>query len=225
MRMRRIIVPVLVAFALLTGAMPGAAQEEPTMSDMDIEGLQKMYSRSFAADISTMIAPASPEAMPAGWWLLTTLVLEFESEDTATAGLDTIREQITSTSAAGETAPMEEIELDLGDLDYAAQRADSAEGGVTTSMLLITARDGRYVYAAVGLTFGADPVPLVESTIRAMRDADVGDGAEMFHEDGTSTGGLWDKLPTVAAIAADAPVLTVANDTAYYPLPNATPAS
>jgi hypothetical protein len=223
--MRRIIVPVLVALALLAGAMPGAAQEEPTMSDLDIAGLEKMYGRAFAADMTAMMDPASPEAVLSGWWLLTTLVLEFESEGTASAGVETMREEIASSSAAGDAVVLEEVELDLDDLRYSAQRAENEQGGVTTSMLLVTAQDGRYVYAVVGLTFDENPAPLVESVILSMRDAEVGDDEEMYQQDGTSTGGLWAKLPAVENITSRAKVLTVVADTVYYPAPDSTPAA
>jgi hypothetical protein len=220
--MRNIIVPALLALALLTGAMTGAAaQEEPTVSDLDIAGLEKMYGRAFAADMTTMMDPASPAAMPSGWWLLTTLVLEFDSEDNASAGVDTMRQQ----SAAGGEVPMEDVDLNLDDLNYTAQRAVDTQEGVTTTMLMVTAQDGRYVYAVVGLTLGGDPAPLVETVVLAMRDAEVGEGEEMFTEDGTSTGGLWAKLPTVEEITSQAAALTVASDTVYYPAADATPAA
>lgn len=225
MGMRKFIVPAFLAFALLGGAMTGAAaQEEPTISDLDIAGLEKMYGRSFAADMTAMMDPASPEAMPSGWWLLTTQVLEFDSEDSARAGVETLREQIASTSGAGGAA-LEDVDLDLDGLNASAQRVDSTQEGVTSSMLLVTAQDGRYVYAVSGLTFGDDPAPLVESVVLSMRDADVSDDAEMFHEDGTSTGGLWAKLPTVEDITSQARALTVAFDAVYVPAAEGTPAS
>ena len=218
MGIRTFIVPVLLALTLLTGATTVAtAQEEPTLADMDLAGLQKMYGRAFAADMMAMMDPASPEAMPSGWWLLTTLVLEFDSEDAARAGLETI----VSTSVAGDGASLEQVELDLDNLNYTALRAEDE----MTSMLMVTAQDGPYVYAAVGITFREDPEPLVEAVITAMRDTDTSDDAEMFREDGTSTGGLWAKLPAVEHVTSRVESLTVANDTVYYPVAEATPAA
>lgn len=225
MRMRKVVIPALLVFALLTGGMIGvAAQEEPTMAELDIAGLEKWYGRSFAADMMAMLDPASPEAMPSGWWLLTTLVLEFDGEDSARAGVETLRELMASTGAESDAA-MDDVELDLGDLNSSAQRVEDQQDGMTTSYLQVTAQDGRYVYAVVGLTFGEDPAPLIESVVLSMRDADVSDDEEMFHQDGASTGGLWAKLPTVEDISSQAQVLTVAGDAVYYPLGDATPAA
>lgn len=220
MGIRAFIVPALLALTLLTGATTvAAAQEEPTMTDMDIEGLRKMYGRSFAVDMSAMMDTASPAAMPSGWWVLTTLVLEFDSEDTARAGFETMREEAAATGGAG--ASLEEVDLDLGDLAYSALRAEDE----MTSMLMVTAQDGEYVYAVVGLTFGEEPAPLVESVLKTMRDADTSDDAEVFREDGASTGGLWAKLPSVEDVTSRGEALTVAGDTVYYPAAEGTPAA
>ena len=55
--------------------------------------------------------------------------------------------------------------------------------------------------------------------LKAMRDADTSDDAEVFREDGASTGGLWAKLPSVEDVTSRVEALTVAGDTSTYRSP------
>jgi hypothetical protein len=223
MRMLKTIVPALIALVvLMTGAPAVAAQDtDPAMPEMDIEGLEKMYGRMFNGDMMAMIE--TPEGEATGWFMLTTMVLEFDSEDNAKAGFERLNEESTS-GAEGEDVELEDVELDL-DMDYMAKQAVDESEGMTTNMVVVTAQDGEYVYAVSGMTFGDDPTELVESTVKDMKDADTSDDEEMFHEDGTSMGGLWAKLPTVEHVQEQIPALSSVSDIVYYPAQESTPAA
>lgn len=222
MRMLRMIVPALLAFLLLAGATSStSAQGTPAASVEDIEGVERAYSRTFSVDETSLSNPASPEAAPTGWFTLTTAVVEFDNEENAMAGFEV---QAAVMNTTGVDMQFEDVELDL-DFKHTAQQAEEKQGAVTTSMMLVTAQDGEYVYAVAALTFGEDPTPVVESTIRAMRDADVSDDDEIFNTDGASKGGLWAKLPSAEDVTEQLEALTTVTDTIFVPQQEGTPAA
>jgi hypothetical protein len=65
-----------------------------------------------------------------------------------------------------------------------------------------------------------DAVALATTTIQAMIAAPAGDGPETFQADGTSTGGLWDKLPPGDGQSPAG--FTAGQDEQLYPEPDAT---
>jgi hypothetical protein len=115
-----------------------------------------------------------------------------------------------------ETVEIEDIELDL-DMDYVAKKMVEEVEGASSTAVMVGAQHEEYVYVVMGMTFGDDPTDVVESTAKAMKDADTSDDEEMFHDDGTSMGGLWAKLPAAEDITAQAEELTLVSDEVYYP--------
>lgn len=224
MRFTRTIAATFLAVLLtVTAAVSTSAQDAPEMPGLDIEGLEKAYGRTFNADIMAMIDTDDPEAIPTGWFMLTTMVLEFDSEDSARDGFEQLNEGAAS-GATGADVALEEIELDL-DVEHSAVQAVEEMGGVTTSVALVTALDGQYVYAVSGITFGDDPVGLVASIVSEMQATEAGDGEETFDAGGASEGGLWDRLPAPATVASEAETLTEVTDIVSFPVEESTPAA
>ncbi|MDQ4045158.1 MAG: hypothetical protein M3173_06900 [Chloroflexota bacterium] len=228
MRLFKVMAPVLLAFAMVAGATAATvAQDGPEATpEAEIpEGLEKWYARTFSADLFAIFGPqATPAADPEGWFLLSTNVLKFETEEQAEAAAEQLLAQFEEQLAA-EDIQLEDVELDL-DLDYTAQRAEDEEQGVTTVVLEAVAQDGQYVYAVVGVTLGVEPAPLVERAVQAMQEGEV-TGEEDFDVAGLSEGGLWAKLPTAEEIMAEEPALVTVEDTIFFPAPElqATPAA
>jgi hypothetical protein len=86
--------------------------------------------------------------------------------------------------------------------------------GTTTTVVIITQED-EYLYLGTAAALEDDPTDTVKDLVSETRDADAGDGDGEFHEDGTSQGGQWDKLP-----AADTDLLPddlVVTDMQLYP--------
>lgn len=222
MRFIKTVVPALVALVvLMTGAPAVAAQGADPTSGMDVEGLEKSYSRSFSGDMMAMVE--TPEGEASGWFMLMTMVLEFDSDDNAKAGLEQMTGEVTS-EMEDESATMEDVELDL-DMDYVGKRMSEEAEGSSSTMVMVGAQDDEYVYVVMGMTFGDDPVDVVESTVKGMKDADTSDDEEVFNEDGTSTGGLWAKLPSAESVQEQVPALTSVSDAIYFPAPEGTPAA
>lgn len=221
MRFTKTIVAALLALLLAMGAVVSISAQDS--SDLDFEGLEKAYGRTFNADMMAMIDVEDPEALPTGWFMLTTMVLEFDSEDSASAGFEQFNEQTTE-DALGEGVSLEDVELDL-DLEYSAVQAVEEIDGITTNVAVVTALDGEYVYAVSGITFGDDPVAAIESVIGEMQEAEAGDGEGTFDADGASEGGLWDKLPASDSNSVEMEALTELSDAIYFPEQESTPAA
>lgn len=218
MRMLKTIVPALLALVLLAGATTSIAAQSDTPTQFeDIEGLEKAYARTFTADMMAMFNMATPGAMPSGWFALTTMVLQFDNEDHAEAGLQTLLDEIALSGLTGGDGQMEDVELDI-DMDHVAMQDVVEADGMATTVLVAAAQDDEFVYAVVGVTFGEDPVPAVEATLTAIEEAEVSDDEETLNEDGTSEGGLWAKFPSVEDVQAEAPALITALDETLYPV-------
>jgi len=228
MRLFKILGPALMALLMLGMATaPIAAQDADPAEGTDfkdLEGIQKAYTRSFSVDFMAMMESATPDAQPSGWFVLTTMVLEFDSEDNARAGSELLLKELENTDMGDSGATLEDAELDV-DFDYTAKQAVTEEEGMSSVVLMATAQDGNYLYVVIGITFGDDPAATTSSVLTTMKETEASDDEEMFHEDGTSMGGLWAKLPTVDQVQAEAPSLTQATDEIAYPEGEGTPAA
>lgn len=218
MRLFRMVAPVLLALSMALGlATAAAAQDQPEATPEGVpEGLEQWYTRTFSADIFGMIDPASPEAMPSGWFLLNTNVLKFESEEAASAGVEQLLSELEADVQESGDIEMQDVELDL-DLEYTAKKASQEEDGVTSVVIEAVAQDGEYVYAVIGITLGPDPDALTEYAMQAMQDAEASDETETFNADGTSEGGLWALFPSSEDIQSQESTLTLVEDAIYYP--------
>ncbi len=210
MRMPRIVSVALVAVLMLAG-MTGAvaAQEAPSPDEIvsGLDGFEKMYGRTAAVDLS------APAAEPSGWFGLAAYVLEFNSEEHAAAGATAMMENgaVQQMATMQDGAVIEEVELGI-DIDHTAAKLTAESDGGTSTVLQVVAQDGEYVYGVFGIATGVDPAPAVASLVTTMQENEVSDDAEMFHEDGSSMGGLWAKLPSVEEIQAIAADLTNIED-------------
>jgi hypothetical protein len=221
MRILKTMIPALLALALLAGsASVTAAQESGPLQMEDIAGLETVYARSFSDDVPATAEPgATPTAMPGGWYVLAMLVMEFDTEDNAAAGLDLVMTEFTRSAFGGDDAQMDNAELDLS-FDHVARRAVIESGGLTNStadVLMAAARDETTVLLVVGMTFGEDPEPVVTSTLTTMVETDSSDAPETFAADGTSEGGLWARFPSAERVQSELPALKHADDEMLFP--------
>jgi hypothetical protein len=228
MRLLKRTVPALIALLMLGLAAAPIAAQTPVGDGgtqiENLEGLQRAYSRTYTADMMAMFNIATPDAMPSGWFALTTMVLEFDNADNAKAGNDLLIKDVESTDMTDTGTTLEDATLNV-DYDYTAKQAIATEQGMTTHILVATSQDDKYIYAVVGITFGDDPADVVASTLTSLRDTKAGDGDGTFHDDGTSSGGLWDKLPALEQAQAQVPALVEAMDEILFPVQDGTPAA
>lgn len=204
-QLKSLVRTVAVLTALLTMAMvvstsQVSAQTPEPLDDpyavfTELSGFESGVARSFSTSADQATAIASPEATPTDdsaasgqVTRLTTIVLQFDTDANATAGMTKIQTEIQGDSAA--TAL---IVGDLGD-KKAAFALEDETGTVTSSAIVVQAAD----QVIVVLTEGSDSnsATLATEIAKSIVETEAGTGEPQFSPDGTSTGGAWDRLPT-----------------------------
>ena len=214
--MRRIakLTAPLLAMLLVFGSATIAGAQDPSPEEfmVDVDGFEKMYGRTATVDLS------APSAEPSGWFGLAAYALEFDSEEHAAAGATVMMENgaVQQMATMQEGGVIEEAELAL-DVEYMSAKLTAERDSGTSTVLQAVVQDGEYVYGVFGIAISVDPTSAVESLLTTMLENEVSDDAEMFHEDGTSLGGLWAKLPSVEEIQAIGSDLTNIEDQMVTP--------
>ena len=207
------------AMAQDDGTDSGSTFEDLTQ----LEGLENGVSRAYTIDFETIMAEMTPEAaddfaFPEGILSLSVIVLEFDDADNAEAAYDLALEEIPASS--DEDVTLEETEIDgLPDdaVAYTAVAEDESLG--TTVTTAVVDQQDEYLLISFAISIGEDDASneqLVDiSNYLADEDAGDADDAE-FNADGTSEGGLWDKIP-----AADDELVEglIASDSVVFPVP------
>ena len=219
---------LMAAISIVAVQAPGAAaQEEEAESAFDdlasLEGIEYAVSRSYTIDYASLFSTASPESMddsslPEGLFMVNAAVYRFDSDDNAKKAMELAGSEITEQGFGD--IELEEIEVDdLNDETIAyTGTTDEEELGEVVNTFIMTQED-EYLYLSLGMTIGteADGVKPVEDVVKYMMDEDAGNDDEVeFKEDGTSKGGIWDKLP-----AADNEIVAglMATDQQLFPEP------
>jgi hypothetical protein len=203
----------------------GTPEEASVFDDLtQLEGLERAVGRDWEVDYEAiMTGMASPDAdadaedfaMPTGTMYVSAAILQFDGEDNAEAAFDKARDEFESQSMM-EGIELEEIDVDgMSDNTVAlgATQEDETLGNTNTTVILT--QEDEYIYLSIGVAVEDESEGTVVDIVNHMKDADAGDGDGEFHDDGTSEGGLWDKLP-----AADDEVVgegLIATDTQIYP--------
>lgn len=187
---------MLFGFTMLGGTGVGA-QDAEEFSPADLEGIQYANMRSYSIDYSSLMdgsssTPGVELSMPEGLLGLNAVVIEFDDDGNAEKGFDTLVEQFESDESFTEGAE-DEWDIDLGNKSKSLTGTEETEGVETTIGLTVVQEDN-YVYfvSAYGSDFDAQDT--LKQYTEKMLDND-GSGEGEFSEDGTSTGGLWDKFP------------------------------
>jgi hypothetical protein len=203
-----------LAFAMvlaltLTSYPNVAAQDTGDLSDTyddiaELDGLESGVVRSFNVDYSSLFAaegsppsldnlatPASPSplGLAPGLFLFTAGVLQFDSEDSAAAAVEDARSDIVDEEEGSEI----EVEgLDGATTAFTFEETDEfgTFGGTT-----IVTQDGDQVVLVLAAGLDFDTTELASEVAVDVVGAEAGSGEPAFSADGTSSGGLWDKLP------------------------------
>lgn len=214
---------VLLAFTILGGT--GVSAQDDAGGELlpeDIDGLQHAVVRAYSLDYSALFASATPGTepeVPTGVLLLGATILEFDSSENAEAALTQLDEE---TDAAGEASlggdtEVSSIDLDLGDNSIGYAGVEELEGDQVETVIALVQEES-YVYFVVASGSGEDMQAVTTKFTNGLIDND-GSGEGEFNEDGTSSGGLWDKFP-----AADSDLVSglIPFDQVLYPTPAGT---
>jgi hypothetical protein len=147
---------------------------------------------------------------------LSAYVFRFDSEANALGSLEAIDAQYVGGILPDDAA----IQIDALGPDTHAYAWEYEPSGVDQARILTA--DGVYLYivSVVPWDQGIDAVALGTTTIQEMIAAPAGDDPGTFEADGTSTGGLWDKLPPGDGQSPAG--FSVGWDEQLYPEPEAT---
>lgn len=214
---------LLLAFTILGGTGVGAQDDAGELLPEDLEGLQHAVVRAYSLDYSALFAEATPGAdpeVPTGVLLLGATILEFDSSEnaeTALAQLDEDSKAENEATFGGETE-VTSIDLGLGDSSIAYSGLEDLDGQEAETVIALVQQEN-YVYFVVVAGSGEDIQALTTEFTTGLIERD-GSGAGEFNEDGTSTGGLWDKYPATddALVSGLLPF-----DQVLYPAPEGTP--
>lgn len=185
---------LLLGFTLLGGTGVGAQETgESSLQPEELEGFEYGAMRSYTPDFSAMMAsPGADMEMPTGLMGLGAMVFQFDDNDHAEDAYNTLKDDEALTSELI-TEGSEEIEVDLGDNAVGYKGSEDMEGmSMETTFVLV--QDGKFVYFIYAAGTEVDVQAVTEDLASHMIDTD-GEGEGEYSEDGTSTGGVWDKFP------------------------------
>lgn len=219
LKLAALLAVVLFAFSLVGGTGVGAQDDmEDSLQPSDLEGIQYGVSRSWTMDYEAMMADTTPSAdmaLPEGVLFIASMVLEFDDDGNAEAGFDAFMDDFEAEDImSSDDATVEEWDIELGNQSASYYTIEDVEG-VESEVVVSVVQEDNYLYIVTGAGSGEDMKATGTSLIETMIDND-GSGEGEFSEDGTSTGGLWDKLP-----GADDDAVTdlIAFDEMIYPEP------
>lgn len=217
---------LLVGFSLLGGSGVGAqdmSTPEDSINPSDLEGIQNGAARYYTIDYSAMMddmaSPGADMKMPSGLIALGGAVIEFDNDDNAKSAFDQLKDDKSfSGDLAGDSS--EDWDSGLGDQNKGFKGTEDIEGASMNTVFSMFQKDN-YVYIALAAGSDVDVEGAAKDFGNKLIDND-GSGAGDFKEDGTSTGGLWDKFPK----ADDEQIANlIPSDEVIYPEAESTPAS
>jgi hypothetical protein len=187
---------LVLALAFTTSV---AAQDIPTFDPSEAEGLESAYARMYMMDFEALLA--SPEAaaeldlesMPFYAFLA---VFTFEEEDMASENFEVFAEEFANGFFGESTTEPEMTEVDgLGEqaVEYVGELEVDETQAAPTSVLMV--QDGENMLISV-VSGGQDVSDISTGYMEFMLDGEVGAEVELV-EDGTSTGGAFDLMPTI----------------------------
>ena len=207
-RLAALTIAILMAMTL-ANFQQVAAQDTGDVSDTyddlaELDGLVSGVIRTFNVDYNALIeelaspasaddlaTPASPDAveLPGGLLLFTAGVLQFDSEESAAAALEQARSEVVADDE-GTEIEVDGLEGPTAAFTFVEENESGSAGGTT-----IVTQDGDQLVVVLSAGVEIDTEELATGIAIDIVGAEAGDSEAEFHEDGTSSGGLWDKLP------------------------------
>ncbi len=184
-----------------------AAAQDPSTpvpsSFGEFEGARQAVLRSYITiDLSTML-DGNGTPCPDGEIFgikdvvsLAGMIGQFDSSVNAAAVVDRVAEETKADLELQQPIPptVDEVEVEIGDRSRAFTATSNIKGRNLIVSFIIVQQDEFFYIIASGMIDG-DAQKLSTRFAQELIDNQTGDGDSRFNEDGTSTGGLWDKFP------------------------------
>lgn len=198
---------IFVTFALLLSlgmSLQGVAAQELAPSDAgvsleDYEGLQSAYSRSYGPDIEALMASPSAEGIDIAAMMkgVQIMAITFDSDDNAKKFMEDGKEELEN-SLNDESMDFEVTveDSDLGDDGYTITMDMTADVGIVMEMAMF--RDDNVVFNVIVTDGDLETAKdTSEKASEYILDTDSESDEVTFNADGTSTGGVFDRMPKV----------------------------
>lgn len=197
---------VTLAMLLTLGlSFQGVAAQELAPSDAgmeleDYEGLQSAYSRSYGVDMDAMMSTPSTEGINLADMMkgVQIMGITFDSDDNAQKFIDQGKDELESSLEEMSSGEMKVTvnELDKGDQGLVVEMDMTADVGVFMKMYLV--RDGNVVFTVIAMNSDVDSATATgDSVVDYLLDNESQSDDVTFNADGTSTGGVFDRMPPV----------------------------
>lgn len=185
--------------AIAVGAQEVDGIQAPDIPEVEIEGAEFGYSRSFSVDFMTLMEDPEydPEDMSAMMRSISIQGIQFDSEDNAQAYIDQNTEALEAAQQSGDETMegIEASELEGYDVDGLIVTMDMPDIGIAMTMIVFV--DGDQVFQITATDADVETSrTTAESVLEFVLDNEVQDEEVTFNEDGTSTGGVFDRMPT-----------------------------
>lgn len=210
--MKRLLLTLSLLLSLGLSATGVAAQTDgvaaPDLGDIegtytDVEGLQSVYDRTFSMDIEAMLA--SPDTdfesldMSEMMNMFTIQGMTFDNEDNAKAYLEEMKSEMEAAMEDEEAMEMlEDMEItDLEGFDVDGIRVDTNMPDLEVAASMIVFNDGNHIFMIMSMNADLETAQSkADEVIQFVIDAEIENEEVTFSEDGTSTGGVYDRMPT-----------------------------
>ncbi|HYI25568.1 MAG TPA: hypothetical protein VD767_09180 [Thermomicrobiales bacterium] len=212
----------LILLATIAAVRPATAQDA-AIDVTTLEGLQRSVMRSYGLDylaiFDQMATPGTDVAAPHGVIFLWANILEFDTAEHAQAAMSHLKDAAGATGGITVSgAPVVEVQLDLGDESVSFLETQDIEGQASNAILTLVRQD-RYIYFVIMTAIDTGAEPILTSLVTLMIDTPAEDGSGTFASGGTSSGGLWAKLPPVGHELIPG---LIASDAVIFPIPEGT---
>lgn len=207
MRKSTLILLVSCLASLVLAASPAAAQ-----GFNELPGLERAVVRAWLAPETTGAASSTPIAGPSlaaipaptldpatmsGVIFLSIGVFEFDSDESATNGFDSLAAYVTQVSDSDpQFAGGSRTGLEIGDQSLAAT-STQVQDDIPFSFLVAVVRQGDLVYLLQGTLLRLDAPTETARLVTALMSGTPGEDAVIYDAAGGSTGGLWDVFANV----------------------------
>lgn len=217
---------------VLASLMPASATAQADFEPTDLDGLQRAVARYWMAPLtvteSVVVSEINEQGTPTGEYgaewvpagtpdptslsgtaLLAVIVAEFDTARHAADAVDRFDDSYRELFRRDPRTPeMTELSLDgIGDRAL-AYSGSVTEEGVTLDSVFATAQDGHFVYSLTAQFVGLDVQDQVASIMQALIAAEAAPGDGGFRQDGSSTGGLWEKFALVEPVLVEGSIVT-----------------
>lgn len=202
--MKKLIIAAVMLLLMATG-ISGVAAQGDDFSPLNFNGLESGYGRLYAhAETPTTAAPAAAAPATASDDDATPEVpsdarvqvqtVTFDTEENATTFVEAYQEESNRMLADAPEGEMEVAEIDdLGENAFVLKIMPGAEGKSTA---IITFQDGVDAWVIEVRAVDIDAaLALATEYANFILDQDVDDEEVTFNEDGSSTGGVFDRMP------------------------------